>query len=198
MFILTPLEQFQIIPVCVFYVSIFDISLSNSTFIILMGLFFIVNLFYLINGKDYNLFFLPSRFQYFFEFCYEIILSIIIDSIGPKAQKYFPFIFSLFLFILLSNIIGLIPYSFTLTSHLIITFLIALGVFISINVICFYNNGFNFFSLFLPAGSSLFLTFLLVPIEIVSYIFRPISLSVRLFANMMAGHTLLKVIVGFS
>jgi len=121
------------------------------------------------------------------------------DNIGEKrGQFFFVYVFSLFLFILTSNIIGLVPYSFTITSHLIVTFSLAIFSFIAINIICIREHGINILSLFFPAGSSLILALLLIPIEIVSYIFRPISLSVRLFANMMAGHTLLKVIAGFS
>jgi F-type H+-transporting ATPase subunit a len=198
MFILTPLEQFQIIPVCIFRFGAFDFSISNASFIILIGLVGFAHLFCTLYAKDFNLFIIPSRLQYFFELLYETTLTMIVDSVGVRAQKYFPFIFSIFLFVLISNIIGLVPYSFTITSHLIVTFSLALGTFFAINIICFKEHGFNFFSLFLPAGSSLVLAFLLVPIELVSYIFRPISLAVRLFANMMAGHTLLKVIAGFS
>jgi ATP synthase subunit 6 len=123
----------------------------------------------------------------------------VLDNIkSSKSAKFFPLIFFLFLFILSLNTIGLIPYSFTLTSHLIITLVLSVSVFIGINIICLKIHGINFFSLFLPSGTSVALSFLLIPIEFISYIFKPISLSIRLFANMMAGHTLLKVIVGFS
>jgi F-type H+-transporting ATPase subunit a len=107
-------------------------------------------------------------------------------------------VFSIFFLLLSINLIGLIPYSFTLTSHLIVTLTLSLSIFIGINIICVRLHGINFFSLFLPAGTSVVLAFLLVPIELISYIFKPISLSIRLFANMMAGHTLLKVIAGFA
>jgi len=113
-------------------------------------------------------------------------------------MHFFSIIFTLFLTILISNLTGLVPYSFTTTSHLIITFYFGLSFFLAINMIGIKIHKNHFFCLFLPQGSSINLVPLLVPIEIVSYIFRPISLSVRLFANMMAGHTLLKVIVGFS
>ena len=199
MFLLSsPLEQFQIFSVCSFWISSFDFSISNSTFIIVITLFWFFNFILLINSNDFNFFFIPSRFQFFIEFSYEVVLKMVVDSIGSKYQKLFPIVFCIFLFILISNIIGLIPFSFTLSSNLIITFSLSLSIFFSINIICFFKHGINFFSLFLPSGSSLLLSFILIPIEIISYIFRPISLSVRLFANMMAGHTLLKVIVGFS
>jgi ATP synthase subunit 6 len=122
----------------------------------------------------------------------------VIDNIGLKGRPYFSILFTLFLTILISNLTGLVPYSFTTTSHLIVTFYLGLSFFIAVNIIGIAVHGNTFFCLFLPQGSSIYLAPLLIPIEIVSYVFRPISLSVRLFANMMAGHTLLKVIVGFS
>jgi len=198
MLIFTPLEQFQIISVCAFRFGSFDFSISNATVIILIGLIGFTNMFYMFYAKDFNLYLIPSRLQYFFELIYETTLAMVVDSVGLRAQKYFPFILCIFLFVLIANIVGLVPYSFTITSHLIVTVALALGTFVAINIICLKEHGFNFFSLFLPAGSSVVLAFLLVPIDLVSYIFRPISLAVRLFANMMAGHTLLKVIAGFS
>ena len=130
---------------------------------------------------------------------YAYVTSICLkDTVGNKGEKFFPYIFSLFTFILIANLIGLVPYSFTITSHLIVTFSLAIATFIGINLICLREHGYHIFSLFLPAGSSLGLAFVLVPIEVVSYFVRPVSLSVRLFANMMAGHTLLKVIAGFA
>ena len=115
-----------------------------------------------------------------------------------QAVFFFPLILFLFLLILTCNLLGMIPYSYTLTSHLLITFFFALVSFVIINTISIYLHGINFLNLFLPAGSPILLAPLLIPIEFISYVFRVISLSVRLFANMMAGHTLLKVIVGFS
>ena len=149
-------------------------------------------------GLKFFFHFLPNRFQFFIEIFYGLIYRLVYDNIGSKGQKFFPYIFTLFLFLFLANISGLVSYSFTITSHLIVAFSFAFVIFISITLICFKNHELSFFFLFLPAGSSLFLAFLLIPIELISYLFRPISLSVRLFANMMAGHTLLKVIVGFA
>lgn len=128
-----------------------------------------------------------------------MILTLVHENIkDKKSQFFFPLVFSIFLLLLSLNLIGLIPYSFTLTSHLIVTLSLSLSIFIGINIICVKKHGINFFSLFLPSGTSVVLAFLLVPIELLSYIFKPISLSIRLFANMMAGHTLLKVIAGFA
>jgi ATP synthase subunit 6 len=120
------------------------------------------------------------------------------DNLNEEGEKFFPFIGLIFNFIVLVNLIGLIPYSFTVTSHLIITFTMSLSIFIGVNLICVKLYKSHMLSLFLPANTSFGLSLLLVPIEFVSYIFKPISLGVRLFANLMAGHTLLKVIIGFS
>lgn len=120
------------------------------------------------------------------------------DNINEKGEKYFPFISVMFCFILLLNLIGLIPYSFTTTSHIIITLSLSFTIFIGVNIICIRTYKMEMLSLFIPSNTSFLLALLLVPIEFLSYIFKPISLGVRLFANLMAGHTLLKVIVGFS
>jgi ATP synthase subunit 6 len=119
-------------------------------------------------------------------------------NIGKQGKYFVPLIFVLFFFILLCNLIGMVPYSFTLTSHLIITFALSLTIYIGFNIIGIKKHKVHFLNLLLPSGSSIFLVPLLVPLELVSYIFRVISLPVRLFANMMAGHTLLKVIAGFA
>jgi ATP synthase subunit 6 len=128
----------------------------------------------------------------------EIIAQLISDTISVDYGKYFPIISVLFNFILCSNLIGLLPYSFTTTSHLIVTFTLSFSIFIGINVITFTKHELKIFSLFLPTNTTFFLALLLVPIEFVSYIAKSISLGVRLFINLMAGHSLLKVIVGFS
>lgn len=132
------------------------------------------------------------------ETLYEFTSQLLFDNINKDGEKYFPFISVVFTFVLFSNLIGLIPYSFTATSHLIVTFSLSLSIFIGINIICIQTHRFHMLSLFIPPNTSFGLALLLVPIELLSYIFKPISLGVRLFANLMAGHTLLKVIVGFS
>jgi F-type H+-transporting ATPase subunit a len=145
-----------------------------------------------------NLSVIPSRGQTVLESTYEFIAGMIGDNIGQEGMKYFSFIFSLFLFILIGNLLGMFPYSFTWTSHIIVTFAIAFFIFIGVTIIAIYKHGLlKFMSFFAPSGVPKPMLILLVPIEIISYLSRPISLSVRLFANMMAGHTLLKVIGGF-
>ena len=141
---------------------------------------------------------IPTRWQLIFESIYDTTFELSYANIGKNGSLFFPLIFVLFIFILFCNLIGMIPYSFTVTSHLVITFSLALTTYIGFNIIGIRKHKLNFLSLLLPGGASLALVPLLVPIELVSYIFRVISLPVRLFANMMAGHTLLKVIVGFS
>lgn len=199
-FIYSPLEQFEVLPLIPLYFKGVDFSVTNETVILLLIFLFIRVLFFsCFNPKDSTLNLIPTKFQTLFEFVYKIIISLIVDNLGKEnGQSFFPILFSIFFFIVCLNLIGLIPYSFTLTSHLIVTFSIALFIFIALNIICIKTHGLSFFSLFLPSGTSFFLALLLVPIELISYVFKPVSLSIRLFANMMAGHTLLKVIAGFA
>ena len=119
------------------------------------------------------------------------------DTAGKKAKPYFPFIFSLFIFILFCNMIGMLPYSFTVTSHIIVTLTFALFIFIGVTILGFVIHGFKYLKIFVPSGVPLILLPIISIIEIISYLSRPVSLSVRLFANMMAGHTMLKVFGGF-
>jgi F-type H+-transporting ATPase subunit a len=198
MLVFSPLEQFQIINVVKICFGGFDFSITNTAIFLFVGLGSFIFVAYSILSKTQNFYIVPGRIQTIFEGIYIVIYGLLNDNVGSAGKSYFPYVFTIFTFVLTLNIIGLVPYSFTVTSHLVVTFALALTTFIGINIICASKHGKNMFSLFLPSGSSLFLALLLVPIEIVSYIFRPISLSVRLFANMMAGHTLLKVIVGFA
>ena len=119
------------------------------------------------------------------------------DNVGSAGWEFFPYIFSLFMFVLFGNLLGLLPYSFTFTSHIIVTAALALTVFIGVTIVGLVNHGFHFLSFFVPKGVPAALMPLMIPIEIISYLSRPVSLSIRLFANMMAGHTMLKVFAGF-
>jgi len=199
-FFFSPLEQFEILPAFSFYLGGLDFSITNETIILVVIFFLTFTLFYsCLKQSDSTLFVVPHRWQVLVEIIYKMVLSIIVDNIdAKKGQYFFPLVFSIFFFITFVNIIGLVPYSFTLTSHLIVTFALSLALFIGINIICVRLHGLEFFSLFFPSGTSVVLALLLVPIELISYVFKPISLSIRLFANMMAGHTLLKVIAGFA
>ena len=140
---------------------------------------------------------IPTRLQSVAESIYELVYGITHDVLHENARTYFPFVLTLFVFILFANVLGLIPYSFTVTSHIVITLALALVVFIGATIIGFIRNGFGYLKLFVPSGVPAFLLPLVVLIEIVSYFIRPMSLSIRLFANMMAGHMMLKVMAGF-
>ena len=199
----TPLEQFQII--LLFSIKLFclDFSITNLVLVNLLVLLFFgsIVIFFSSNAiysKKPSFFFIPSTWQVLIESLYEASLQLLFDNINKDGEKYFPFISVIFIFVLFSNLIGLIPYSFTTTSHLIITFTLSLSIFVGINIICVQKHKFHMLSLFIPSNTSFGLALLLVLIEFLSYIFKPISLGGRLFANLMAGHILLKVIVGFS
>lgn len=198
-FFFSPLEQFDIVPFFNIRLGVFDFTITNETIVLVIAFLFTLAVFFSLLNKDESFSIFPEKFQVFIEIIYSLILSLISDNIkDTRGQLFFPLVFTLFLFILTLNVIGLIPYSFTLTSHIIVTLALSLAVFIGINIVCVRMHGLHFFALFLPPGTSIALAFLLVPIELISYIFKPISLSIRLFANMMAGHTLLKVIAGFA
>jgi len=199
----TPLEQFQIILLFSIKLFCFDFSITNLVLVNFLVLFFFSAIVFFFSSnvlslKETSFFFIPSAWQVLVETLYEVSSQLLFDNINKDGEKYFPFISVIFTFVLFSNLIGLIPYSFTITSHLIVTFTLSFSIFVGINIICIQTHKFHMLSLFLPSNTSFGLALLLVPIELISYIFRPISLGVRLFANLMAGHTLLKVIVGFS
>ncbi|MEQ8379328.1 F0F1 ATP synthase subunit A [Parvibaculum sp.] len=139
----------------------------------------------------------PGRLQSIVELSYEFIANMLRDNVGTAGLRFFPFVFTLFMFILALNLLGMVPYSFTVTSHIIVTFALAFFIFVGVTILGFAVHGFGFFKFFVPHGVPAYLLPLVVPIEVVSYLTRPISLSVRLFANMMAGHTVLKVFAGF-
>ena len=198
--ILSPLEQFEIYPLFVIKFNWFDISITNQTLFLLFFSFLLI-FFYFVSLKpsDKTLYIIPTRIQAMFEIFYNLILTMVVDNIhGKDAQKFFPLIFSIFFFIACMNLIGLIPYSFTVTSHFIVTLFLSLTIFIGINIICINLHKLAFFSLFLPKGTPLPMAFLLVPVEFFLYFFRPLSLAIRLFSNLMAGHTLLKIFAGFA
>lgn len=198
-----PLEQFQILQLISINLISFDLSITNFLLINLLALLSFLSFIYFNNYQNNYLqktffYFIPNSWQKIVESVSEITAQLISDIISAGNEKYFPIISVLFNFILFSNLVGLIPYSFTATSHLIITFTLSLSVFIGINLITFKKYKMKIFSLFLPANTTFLLALLLVPIEFISYIAKPVSLGVRLFINLMAGHSLLKVIIGFS
>jgi F-type H+-transporting ATPase subunit a len=139
----------------------------------------------------------PGRFQAVAEVCYEFVANMIRSNAGEDGMKFFPLVFSIFMFILVSNVIGIIPYTFTVSSHIIVTASLALLVFATVLIYGFYRNGMKFLKIFVPSGIPIYILPLVVVIEIISFLTRPLSHSVRLFANMLAGHITLKVFAGF-
>ena len=195
----SPLDQFKIAPLISLQIAGLDLSFTNFTLAALVTLFVIQTLVFLIKAPTTNSFFvIPSGWQNLIEKLYALVSQILSDIITTGSEKYFPFMAVLFMFILSNNLIGMVPYSFTTTSHITLTFFLSFSIFVALNVIGFQKHGMHYFSLFLPANTGFFLALVLVPIELISYIAKPISLGVRLFINLMAGHSLLKVIVGFS
>ena len=171
-----------------------NLSFTNaSLFMVISAVLILILLFV---GTKKNLL-VPSKMQLISEMSYTFVAKMISDTAGSNAKPFFPFIFTLFMFVLFCNMIGMLPYSFTVTSHIIVTFVLAAIVFIGVTVIGFVKHGIKYLELFVPKGVPAVLLPLIVVIEIISYLSRPVSLSVRLFANMMAGHTMLKVFGGF-
>ncbi len=139
----------------------------------------------------------PGRLQALAEMCYEFIDRMCLDQIGREGRAYFPFVFTLFFFVLMGNLLGLLPFSFTYTSHIAVTFALAATVITLVTLVALRIHGLHFFTYFFPAGAPKLLAPLIVPVEIISYLSRPVSLSIRLFANMVAGHVMLKVFASF-
>lgn len=200
--LLAPLEQFQILELYKLNFLVFDFSVTNFLIINVMSLSTIFVIIFFKSVNQYGTFyfyFVPIVWQKSFELIITtIVAQLITSSITKNSKKYFLLISTIFNFILFANVFGLIPYSFTVTSHLYVTFALSFSIFIGINFMIINKYKFKTFLLFFPPNTSIYLAFILVPIELISYIAKPISLGVRLFINLMAGHTLLKVIIGFS
>ncbi len=190
----SPLEQFEIRTLVPLEVGGYDLAFTNSALMMVLAGALAVALTTLC-GRKLRL--VPGRGQALAEMCYEFCANLLRDTVGSEGRRYFPLVFSLFMFILFGNMLGMIPYSFTFTSHIIVTFVMAIAVFVGVTILGFARHGFRFFGFFVPPGVSVVLWPLMIPIEIISYLSRPISLAVRLFANMTAGHTMLKVFAGF-
>ena len=190
----SPLAQFEVKTIVPLEIGGLDISFTNSSLFMVIAVAISGGFLVLAGGRGAMV---PGRLQTMAEMTYEFIGGLIRETIGNEGRRYFPIIFTLFMFILVGNMLGMVPYSFTFTSHIVVTFVMASVVFIGVTVLGLVRHGMHFFSFFVPPGSPIFMWPLLIPIEIISYLSRPISLSVRLFANMLAGHTLLKVIAGF-
>ncbi|MEA0970929.1 ATP synthase subunit a [Candidatus Megaera venefica] len=190
----SPLDQFRVKEIVNLQIFGYDTSITNSSlFMLVVGVFIVFYFMLAFRGKGL----VPSRFQLSGELVYGMITGMLDQNVGAKGKKFVPLIFTLFMFILTCNVFGMIPYGFTVTSHISITFALAMMVFLLVTLFGIYLHGFHFFSLFLPAGTPWWLAPLMVVIELFAYLARPVSLSLRLAANMVAGHVLLKVMAGF-
>ena len=189
-----PLSQFTIERLVPLHIGGLDVSFTNSSLLmmltVILGTVFLV---YAMRGGNL----VPNRLQSIAEILYEMVDGLVVEHVGPAGRPYFPFLFTLFLFILLGNLLGMVPWSFTFTSHVIVTFALAAFVFLGVTLIGVFKHGFKFFALFVPHGVPWPLLILLVPIEMLSYCIRPFTLAIRLFANMMAGHTMLFIFASF-
>jgi len=190
-----PMHQFEVYKIGP-EITLGEINLSFTNASLFMAITGILILSFLFIGTKRKTL-IPSKMQLVTEMSYTFVAKMINDTAGSSAKSYFPFIFTLFMFVLFANMVGMLPYSFTVTSHIIVTFVLAAIVFIGVTIIGFIKHGIKYLELFVPKGVPIILLPLIVIIEIISYLSRPVSLSVRLFANMMAGHTMLKVFGGF-
>ena len=192
---LDPLHQFEIYPLLDIQIGGYDVSFTNSA--LWMVIAAVVAYVVFSRGAAVgNL--VPTRMQVVSETLYMTIANMVRDNVGDEGKKYFPFIFTLFMFLFFGNMLGMVPGSFTFTSHIAVTFALAIVIFLGITVIGIVRHKAKFLTLFFPHGAPLATAPILIPIELISYLSRPVSLSVRLFANMMVGHTLLKVIASFA
>ena len=190
-----PIHQFEIQKIfSLGHIGNQEIAFTNSS-AYMLGAVGIIGL--LMIGGSAGKRLVPDRMQSVAELSYEFVANTMRSSIGEEGMKFFPFVFSLFMFVLTANLIGIIPYTFTVTSHLIVTLALALMVFLTVLVYGIYKNGLGFFKLFVPHGIPIYILPLIMVIEVISFLSRPVSHSVRLFANMLAGHITLKVFAGF-
>jgi F-type H+-transporting ATPase subunit a len=190
----SPLRQFEIKSLLDLQLLGIDISFTNSALFMLIAATISIVYMYISSRSAYIV---PGKLQVSAELLYGFIENMLVESAGQKGKKFFPLIFSLFIFILLCNLLGMVPFGFTVTSHIAITFSLALLVFLSVILIGIFNHGFRFLRIFLPGGTPLWLAPLMIVIEAFAFLAKPVSLSLRLAANMIAGHVLLKVLAGF-
>lgn len=190
----SPLDQFKVKPLFELELAGLDISFTNSSLMLAIVFAFVVALFTLGLRKSSLV---PNRFQATIEMMYDFIANMLKENVGDEGKKYFPFVFSIFLLVLGCNLVGMLPYAFTVTSHIIVTFALALFAFIIVNIIGFARHGLHYFHLFIPQGVPAYMLPLITPIELISYLIRPVSLGIRLAAAMTAGHIVMKIFAGF-
>lgn len=189
-----PIQQFEIKPLVPLEIGGLDLSFTNASAYMALTVATATG-FLLLATRRGSL--VPGRWQMSAELVYDFIAGTLRSNAGEQGMRFFPLVFSLFMFILVANLIGMFPYAFTVTSQLIVTFALAITVFTTVTLYGFFRHGAGFLRLFVPAGVPLVLTPIIVPIEVMSYFSRPVSHSVRLFAVMLAGHITLKVFAGF-
>ncbi|HEY4345043.1 MAG TPA: F0F1 ATP synthase subunit A [Parvibaculum sp.] len=189
-----PMHQFRIETIFPIHIGGVDASFTNSALWMIIAAGLITLLTVVGMGKRSLV---PGRLQSVAELSYEFVANMLRDNVGDAGKRFFPLVFTIFMFVLFTNMLGMVPYSFTVTSHIIVTFALASFIFLGVTFVGFAVHGWHYFGLIVPKGVPAVMLPLLVVIELISYLTRPISLSVRLFANMMAGHTMLKVFAGF-
>jgi F-type H+-transporting ATPase subunit a len=190
-----PIHQFEIQPLVPFEIGGVDLSFTNSALWMTIGVVLSLSLLTLAMRKKALV---PTRGQLVAEGLYKFLANMVRENVGEKGMGYFPFVFTLFMIVLLGNLLGMIPGSFTYTSHVAVTGILALIIFFVVTIMGFVKHGLHFLQLFCPPGVPLWVAPLIIPIEIISYLSRPLTLSLRLFINMLAGHLMLKVIAGFA
>lgn len=191
---LNPFAQFQTHPIIELSLLGHDISITNSSAFMLLAVLLIGGFFFAASFAASSV---PGKLQTSAELVFEFVEKTLIEAAGKSSKPFFPFVFTLFTFILTLNLLGMMPYGFTVTSHISVTFAIAIGVFLAVTITGFVKHGLHFLSLFLPQGTPIYIAPIMIVIELFSFLSRPISLSVRLAGNMIAGHVLLKVLAGF-
>lgn len=192
---LDPIHQFEVTKWLDLRLGNIDISFTNASGFMLLGVVLVIAFFGMAARKGDLV---PSRLQSAAEMGYGFVADMIRGTAGEEGLKFFPFVFTLFFFILFANLIGMVPYAFTTTSHIIVTGALALTVILMVIVVGLLKNGLGFFKLFAPSGAPWYIYIILTPIEIISFLARPLTLGLRLFANMLAGHIMLKLFAGFA
>jgi F-type H+-transporting ATPase subunit a len=192
---LDPLHQFKVEPLIPIHIGGLNVSYTNASLLMTVAVVLITALIVLGTRRRALV---PGRWQSIAEMSYEFVADMVDTNVGHGGREFFPFVFTLFMFILFANLLGMIPYSYTVTSQIVVTFALAAVVFIGVTIVGIVRHGFHFLRLFVPQGVPVALLLLLVPIELLSYCIRPFTLSIRLFANMLAGHTMLAIFAGFA
>lgn len=190
----SPLDQFRIVPLVPLEIGGVDVSFTNSSLFMMLAVL-VATVLMVVPMRRATL--VPQGWQHVPEILYSFVRTVVGDMIGSAGMRYMPLIFSLFMIVFLGNMLGMLPYSFTFTSHIIVTAALSVFIMLAVTVLGFINHGWHFLSLFAPSGLPKFIYIILIPIEIISFLSRPVTLSVRLCANMTAGHTVLKVFAMF-